>query len=523
MPGRGYMNGYLQVDTGKQDPMHPKGGSFSRRFVDGLGTSLPLLTLSIFLLFPDANPAQTLKPLTTRGAVQTKQKTFADIGPLAGVRITYADLVEKVAPAVVTVRSEKKAVPQSPAVTPDDKAQGQIFGGKLSRMRQSPQIERGLGSGVIIESNGTILTNNHVIEGASLVKIDLFDRRTFTARVVGTDPASDLAVLKIEAANLPILALGNSDAVRVGDVVLAIGNPLGLSQTVTSGIISAKSRQTGLSNGGFEDFLQTDASINQGNSGGALVNLNGELIGINSELLTPSGGSIGIGFAIPSNMARSVTAQLIKDGRVRRGMLGLGTQNVTSELAEDFGLKEIRGVIVNSIVAGGPADRAGLKVGDVISTFNGNAVNDGNEVRNKIAQTPPGTEVGIGYIRDGISATIKIVLGEFTPLFDDDNGALQSPGTVSDKIGLVLQQMTPQIAALIGDKNLSGGLVVTDVEAGSPGDEAGISPGDVIIEINRQAVNTIDELNMAMAKTKNGSALLLVSRSSQRYFVVVTI
>ncbi|MEP6946740.1 MAG: DegQ family serine endoprotease [Acidobacteriota bacterium] len=478
-----------------------------------------LLAVTLVTISAVNVPAQSTKTQPQRVGTQSSGASAVDSQkPLAG-RITYADIVEKVAPAVVTVRSERKILSPASNLPRDDNNQPPAVSGKMPEIKKQ-QMERSLGSGVIIGSDGIIITNNHVIEGASLVKVDLTDKRTFTARIVGMDPASDLAVLKIEATNLPVLVLGNSDAVRVGDAVLAIGNPLGLSQTVTSGIISAKGRQTGLSNGGFEDFLQTDASINDGNSGGALVNLNGELIGINSELLSPTGGSIGIGFAIPSNMARSVSEQLLKDGKVHRGMLGIGTQNVTSDLAEDFGLKEIRGVIVNSVLPGGPADRGGLKLGDVITSFDGKQVVDGNEVRNKIAQTLPGTEVSLGYIRNGGFSTVKLTLGEFSATIVDDDNASGSE-TASDRFGLVLEQLTPQIAALIGDKKLTRGLIVADVESGSPGDDAGIVPGDVILEINRQSISTVEEINKAVAKTNKSSALLLVSRDGQTYFITV--
>lgn len=438
-------------------------------------------------------------------------------------RASYADVVERVSPAVVTVRSERKT--KAEAVNnplADDPLFRQFFGGKAPSMQQKPQIERGLGSGVIIESTGTILTNNHVVDGATTVKVDLNDKRTFTAQVVGTDAASDLAVLKIEAKDLPVLPLGDSDKVRVGDVVLAIGNPLGLRQTVTSGIISAKGRQTGLSDGSFEDFLQTDAPINQGNSGGALVNLNGELIGINSQILSPSGGNIGIGFSIPSNMAKSVMSQLLKDGQVHRGMLGVGIQDVTSELAENFGLKEVRGVIVNSITPNGPAAQAGLKQGDVILSLNGANISDGNELRNKVSAAAPNTEVTVGYLREGKDQSAKITLSEFRTKKDsNDKADAVNDGTEQGKLGITLQSLTPQIAQELGLKGVTEGVVVADVQAGSPADDAGIAQGDVIQQVNRQDVKTADDVKSAMTKSKNSSVLLLINRGGRTIFVTV--
>jgi len=272
-----------------------------------------------------------------------------------------------------------------------------------------------LGSGVIVQHDGTILTNHHVIDGAEQIQVELTNHRVFKAKVVGSDPPSDLAVLKIDAKDLDALSLGNSDQVRVGDIALAIGNPLGLGQTVTAGIISAKGRATGLSDGSFEDFLQTDAPINQGNSGGALINTRGELIGISSQILSTSGGNIGIGFAIPSNMARNVLDQILEGGKVHRGQLGVSIQPMTPELASKFGLSDVQGVLVNSVIPNGPAAKAGLRQGDVIVDFNGAAVTDGNTLRNHVASTAPGTKVNLGIFRDHQKQQIQVTLGEYQP------------------------------------------------------------------------------------------------------------
>ncbi len=327
---------------------------------------------------------------------------------------SYADIVAKVAPAVVTIHSQMRTRQPQQYPFMDDPFFRQFFG---DRGQQQAPVQRreALGSGVIVTQDGYILTNHHVIDGADQIRVDLTDNRSFQAEIVGTDPPSDLAVLKVNASGLPVMALGDSDRMRVGDVVLAIGNPLGVGQTVTMGILSAKGRQTGLSNGSFEDFLQTDAPINQGNSGGALVSTNNELIGINSQILSPSGGSIGLGFAIPSNMARTVMEQLVKTGKVRRGQLGVVVLKIPSEQASQLGVTEGPGVVVYDVQSGSGADRAGLRKGDVITALNGNAISDPNTFRNQIAGTPPGTEVTLTVKRSGREQQVRATLGEFTP------------------------------------------------------------------------------------------------------------
>jgi len=327
---------------------------------------------------------------------------------------SYADVVSRVVPAVITIHSQMRVRQPQQFPFMNDPFFRQFFGER--NMPQPPAEPRqGLGSGVIVDANGYILTNHHVIDGAEQIKVDLNDGRSLDAKVVGADPPSDLAVLKVEASGLPVLVLGDSDRTRVGDVVLAIGNPLGVGQTVTMGIISAKGRQTGLSNGSFEDFLQTDAPINRGNSGGALVSTNSELIGINSQILSPSGGSIGLGFAVPSNMARTVVEQLINSGRVRRGQLGITVLRIPSEEATRLGVTQGPGVVVYDVQSGSAADRAGLRRGDVITALNGEAVNEPNSFRNQIARTQPGSEVTLTVRRNGQDQQVRATLGEFTP------------------------------------------------------------------------------------------------------------
>jgi Do/DeqQ family serine protease len=354
-----------------------------------------------FRLSTTSNPNATNSPSTTTS------------NPAVMPVSSYADVVTKVAPAVVTIHSSQRVRQPQQYPFMDDPFFRQFFGNPQSQ-QPTERLRQGLGSGVIIDANGYIVTNHHVIDGAEQIKVDLYDNRSLDAKLVGADPPSDLAVLKVEASNLPVLTLGDSDRMRVGDVVLALGNPLGVGQTVTMGIISAKGRQTGLSNGSFEDFLQTDAPINQGNSGGALVSTNSELIGINSQILSTSGGSIGLGFAIPSNMARTVVEQLINSGRVRRGQLGVTALKIPSEEATRMGITQGPGVVVYQVQPGSGADRAGLRAGDVLTALNGEAISDPNTFRNKIASTPPGTEITLTIKRDGREQQVRATLGEFT-------------------------------------------------------------------------------------------------------------
>jgi Do/DeqQ family serine protease len=388
-----------------------------KKFVIARGSMvvlLTLLTLAFFLGSCKRSTSQGVRFASSSDpGVNNAPINYGPPSSTAGPVVSYADIVSRVSPAVITIHSEMRV--RAPQQYPfmDDPMFRQFFGDRLPQ--QMPEQRRvGLGSGVIVSTDGYILTNHHVIDGAEQIKVDLNDNRTLDAKVVGSDPPSDLAVLKIDATGLPVLALGDSDRVRVGDVVLAIGNPMGIGQTVTMGIISAKGRQTGLSSGSFEDFLQTDAPINQGNSGGALVSTNSELIGINSQILSPSGGSIGIGFAIPSNMARTITDTLVKTGKVRRGQLGITVVRANSEPAKQLGIKENKGIVVAQVQPGSAADRAGLKKGDVITSFNGVEVNDPNVFRNQVATTGPGSEVTLTIVRDGRQQQVRASLGELS-------------------------------------------------------------------------------------------------------------
>jgi len=433
---------------------------------------------------------------------------------------SFADLVSQVAPAVVTVRSERVVRQAADSPFGDDRVFEQFFGRQGRRVPPQPRQEGGLGSGVIVSPDGYILTNHHVIDGASQIRVELTDRRTFTAKVVGSDQPSDLAVLKIEANGLHSLPLGDARNVRVGDVVLAIGNPLGVGQTVTMGIISAKGRATGLSDGSFEDFLQTDAPINQGNSGGALVDTRGELVGINSQILTPSGGSIGIGFAVPADMAQNVMQQLIKSGTVRRAKLGVTVQGVTSELAKSLGLSDVRGALVSAVEDNSPAQKAGVERGDVILTFNGEAVSDSNSLRNRVASSQPGSKATVAIVRNGREETKQVVLAELAGqrvAADDSGGGANGGG----RNGMTVSPLTPDVADQLGVR-ANRGLVVEAVAPASAASDAGIRSGDVIVEVNHQPVSNVSQLQDALKGDSNRPALLLVNRHGNELFLALS-
>ncbi len=471
--------------------------------------------------------AQTKPELHATAAITTPL-----LRAVEGGRDSYADVVDVVAPAVVTIRTEGKAS-MAPAQFqgPDDFFQqffGTPFGQGQRREAPTPRTfrQRALGSGVTVTPDGSILTNNHVVDGADKITVEFSNGQTEEAKVIGTDKPTDLALLKVEGSDFNALAMGNSDAVKVGDVVLAVGNPLGIGETVTMGIISAKGRSTGSTDGSYEDFLQTDAPINHGNSGGALVNTKGELIGINSQILTGSTfgeGNIGIGFAIPVNMAKNVMDQLRTKGKVTRAQLGVTIQNVSPEMAQSLNLPaHTTGVIVSSVAPGSAADRAGVKQGDVITALDGQPVKDMNTLRNRVAQSTPGTSAELTVIRSGHEQHLAVKLDELNPDQMARNGRSADDGT-ADKglLGVAVEPLTPALAERLGVKSTTRGLVVDEVNPDSRAADAGLQQGDVIESVNRQAVTSVDELRSALAKTPDRPALLLIARKESEIFVTV--
>ncbi|MCG3119368.1 MAG: Periplasmic serine endoprotease DegP [bacterium] len=387
------------------------------------------------------------------------------------------------------------------------------------------QTVHSLGSGVIVSKDGYILTNNHVVEKADKLTVMLGDKKKYTAKIIGTDPQTDVAVIKIDADNLPAVTLGNSDEVKIGEWVIAVGNPFELLHTVTAGIISAKGRSSvGLAD--YEDFIQTDASINPGNSGGALADLDGNVIGINTAISSPSGGNVGIGFAIPSNMARHVMEQLIKKGKITRGYLALVPQDIDDNLAKALKLKGTEGALVGDVTPDGPADKGGVKRGDIIVAFNGDKVKNSIGLRNMVAQTAPGTSVQITLLRDGRDMQVTVILGERLTSRDAREEQSEEPQPdeqTSKKLGLAIQNLTPDIAQQLGYQN-EPGVVVTEVASGSPAEEAGMQQGDLIKEINRAAVRTTREFNRIIARLGSGdSVALLVRREQNTFYVAIQI
>ena len=419
----------------------------------------------------------------------------------------FAPVVKRVIPAVVNIASSRIVHPSEEEFSP-------FFGFPRDRTEQS------LGSAVIVSSTGRLLTNHHMIEGASVIKVYLPDGREFRAAITGTDPHTDLAVLKVDALGLPFLTFGDSGKVEVGEFAIAVGNPFGVGQTVTMGIVSA----IGRSNLGFEDyenFIQTDAAVNPGSSGGALLNVRGELIGINTAILSEGTGNLGVGFAIPSNIARQVMKEILKNGRVIRGWLGVALQPLTPDLAEMFSMAHAAGgALVTDVAPNGPAQRAGLVRGDIVLEFNGQPIDSSRALTLEIYAAAPHTVANLKIVRKGkpqnLSATLEEPPAE-TAVEDEELGVRPR----GFPLGISVEALTPYVARQLGLPRGALGVVVSDVQPLSPADEAGLQPDDVILEVNRKPVATVNEFTRAVTEAGGQRVLLLVHREGEHLFIAV--
>jgi serine protease Do len=435
----------------------------------------------------------------------------------------FSAVIKPALPAVVNIRTSKIIKPQAGQMSPmfNDPMFRQFFGDQFGQGgKPHAEREQSLGSGVIITPDGTIVTNNHVIDGATDIKVQLSDRRDFTAKLIGADPKSDIAVLKIEGKDLPTLPLGDSSQLNVGDLIFAIGDPFGVGETATMGIVSATGRgRLGIEE--YENFIQTDAAINPGNSGGAMIDIHGNLVGINTAILSHggSGGNEGVGFAIPISMAKPVMDQILAHGKVVRGYLGVHIQDFSPELAKSFNFNQSGGVLIGDVSPNTPAGNAGLKKGDVIVKLNGQPVSDYNDLRNTIAQMAPGTTVKLDIWREGKTQDYSVTLGE---LRDAKAAAESSEETGSGEIqGIEVQELTPDILQQLNLPAGTHGVVVTSVDPSSAAAAAGVSRGDVIQEINHKPVASSAQYKQLMAGANGQSILLLVNSGGVTHYVVV--
>ena len=487
------------------------------------------LAMAAVVLFSLAGGARCQNPGGPAGLPTGQDKpTMPDASQIHALMEQISDAFEaaanKVSDFVVPIFAEQVVQSQGQGL-PDDPLR-QFFGDDFFKrfFGNPPQAQkrtvRSLGSGVIVSPDGHILTNNHVVAGADKLTVILGDKNKYEAKVIGTDPLTDVAVIKIEAKGLPAAVLGDSDRVQVGQWVIAVGNPFELMRTVTHGIISAKGRSSvGLA--AYEDFIQTDAPINPGNSGGALADLDGNVIGINAAISSPTGGNVGLGFAIPINMARAIMTELLSKGRVVRGYLGLTAQDIDDSLVEPLKLKDAKGALVSDVTPDSPADRAKIQPGDVIVEFDGKEVETSSDIHNWAAKTAPGTRIKIALLRDGGRIEVNVIMGERPAEKTEPKSALQNEpkGPAAGKLGLSVQTLTPDIARQLGYGN-DQGVVITDVASGSPADDVSLQRGDLIKAVNRVPIRTIQDFDAAVRGAKSGDTLaLLVRRGQENVFV----
>jgi serine protease Do len=430
----------------------------------------------------------------------------------------FSDIVTAASPAVVNISTTKTVTRQHPFDEFFD------FFYPFPDGRSKKWKEQSLGSGVIVSQDGYIVTNYHVIERADEIKVILLDKKSFKAKVIGSDPKTDIAIIKIDAKGLPVIPWGDSDKLQVGEFVLAIGNPFGLSNTVTMGIISAVGRaDVGIAD--YEDFIQTDAAINPGNSGGPLVSIKGDIVGINTAIFSKTGGYQGIGFAVPSNMVRLVMEQLTREGKVTRGWIGVTIQELTPELAQKFGLKSSQGVLVSDVVKGSPAQKAGIVRGDVILEFNSRKINDVGALRNIVAQTRIGASVPVKLLRADKEVTLTVTITElpanvpdFVPSSNRDLDIGENALT-----GITVVDLNPAIAKQLGLEREDRGVVIVKIESGSAAEEAGIRKGDVIQEIDRKRINDLNDFNKIVSKLDaDATVLLFINRGGKKSYATLS-
>lgn len=483
-------------------------------FSKGLGFKKFLVFVSLSLLMISMSPGIDL---CSSAYAETKiSQESVDILSKTGQAV--AEIVEKVNPAIVNISSTKTIKTQKRS-DPffDDPFFRRFFGDESPFRAPRERKAFGLGSGVIVDAKGLILTSNHVIQGADEIKVTLPDKREMKGEVIGTDPLTDIAVIRINADRLSTVRWGDSDRLRVGETVIAIGSPYGLTGTVTMGIVSAVGRaNVGIA--GYEDFIQTDAAINPGNSGGALVNVRGELVGINAAIFSTSGGYQGIGFAVPSNMAKAVMDSLIRKGKVIRGWLGVTIQPLTPELAKQFNLKEEKGALIGDVIEGGPAEKAGISRGDVITEYEGKKIDEPNHLRNMVANTEPGKEVEMTIIRENKTEKKRVTIGELPTEMQKS-----SAGEYNNLLrGVSVQDLTPELLDRLNLPKKLRGVVVTDISEESPAGMA-LTQGDVIQEINRQKITNVKDYENAASRLKpEDDILLLIYRNGSSIYITLS-
>jgi len=494
--------------------MNEQGGGLMRMMKGHRRWAAPIVALvavaAMVGLLPHFGFTSGSAPIWTE---RTSAQTVQIQGP------DWVRLSKEAKPAVVNISSKlnaESAMPPQFKGQPDDRSMEDFFKRFFDEAPQQRRPVRAGGSGFIVNTNGFIITNNHVVENAANIQVKLDDGRELPAKVVGRDAKTDLALLKIDAAGLPVIPLGDSTALQVGEPVMAIGNPFGLEQTVTTGIVSATGRVIG--SGPYDNFIQTDASINPGNSGGPLINARGEVIGINTAIFSRGGGSVGIGFAVPSSLAKTVITQLADHGTVERGWLGVSIQPLTKELAVSFKRSDTSGALVSAVMEGSPADKAGVKAGDVIVEFNGKKIPKATDLPGLVADVPVGRDVPMVVVREGKEQRLNAHIAK---LEDEShaNAAAETDG--KGKLGLSVQPVTPPVARELGLK-VKEGVLVRDVVEGGRAAEAGIRAGDVIVEVDRRPVRTIEDFKARLDKlAKDAPVVMLVNRDGQTMYLAI--